>query len=170
MILRLLPRRGDNWADPTEWGLLPYMDFLLYFLNHRLLRRISYSVILVKHQSPRVSITVHTHHLPLELWHMPWGACRCAVQTSLHGLTAQPLEVLLVGNLKPPAALGAAFVQWPIQVDVWKPGQWVCHNNPKWSSHQNSHGSAKVIWPVLQLDFFLCPIPFLPSWFHKCWS
>ena len=73
MILRLLPRRCDNWADPTEWGLLPYMDFLLYFLNHRVLRKISYSVILVKHQSPRVSVTVHTHHLPLELWHTHEG-------------------------------------------------------------------------------------------------
>ena len=100
MILRLFPKRSDNWADPTEWGFLPYMDFLLYFLNHRVLRRISYSVILVKHQSPRVSVTVYPHHLPLELWHTPWRACRCAVQTPLHGLVAQPLEVLLVGNLK----------------------------------------------------------------------
>ena len=160
MILRLLPRRGDNWADPTEWGFLPYMDFLLYFLNHRVLRRISYSVILVKHQSPRVSVTMHTHHLPLELWHMPWGACRCAVQTSLHGLIAQPLEVLLVGNLKPPAPLGTASVQWPIRcmtawpVDMSQQSQRVITPELPWGQLRSSGQCSSLIFFSALSHFF----------------
>ena len=62
-----LPRRGDNWADPGEWGYLPYMDLLLYFLDQRVFRRITESSFRLKHQSSRVSSTVHPHHLPLEL-------------------------------------------------------------------------------------------------------
>ena len=73
LILMWLPRRGDNWADPGEWGYLPYMDLLLYFLDQRVFRRITESSFCLKHQSSSVSPTVHPHHLPLELWYMPRG-------------------------------------------------------------------------------------------------
>ena len=108
-----LPRRSDNWADPGEWGYLPYMDLLLYFLDQKVLSRITKSLFWLTYQSSRVSPTVHLHHLPLELWYMLWGE---------HGdmLSWPPFKDSLsscwkcsVGKLKSPAPPGAVYVHSP---------------------------------------------------------
>lgn len=47
---------------------------------------------------------------------------------------------------------------------------WVMSGNPEGPpSSRAPTGSAQVIWAASQLDFSLCPVLFLPSWFHKCW-
>ena len=72
LILRWLPRRGDTWTDPREWGYLLYIDLLLYFLDQRVWgESLSHNFDLhISHQefSPRV----HPHPLPLDLWHKLW--------------------------------------------------------------------------------------------------
>ena len=81
---------------------------LLYFLDQMVFRRITESSFSLKHShqevSPQCTLTTY-------LWSFDTnqgGTLRRAVLTSLQGLVVQQLKVLPVGNLKPPAPLGAA--------------------------------------------------------------
>ena len=126
-----LPRRGDNWADSGEWGYPSCMD-LLYFLDQRVLRRITKSLFWLTYQSSRVSSTVHPQHLPLELWYMLWGeigdvlswppfkdslsSCwKCCQWASLNH---QPLQEQPMCTTHP----GGGMTAWPVDMSgqLWR--------------------------------------------------
>ena len=56
---------NENISLISPWGSCSFSD-------HRALKRITKSSFWLTHWSPRVSPTAHPHHLPLELWHVPW--------------------------------------------------------------------------------------------------
>ena len=96
---------------------LPYMGLLLFFTPQG--TEENHQVIILTYTSVTKSFTHSTSSSPtsgavtqaMKTW-------RCAVLTSLQGLIVQQLEVLPVGNLKPLAPLGAAYVQRSIQMEV----------------------------------------------------
>ena len=111
-------------------GCLPYM-VLLYFLDQRVLRRITKSPFSLTHKSSRVSSTVHAHHLPLELWYTLWGehgdmlswppfkdslsSCwKCCQWASLNH---QPLREQPMCTTHP----GGGMTAWPVDVSGQPP-------------------------------------------------